>query len=185
MHSQYKHGDAVRGKMTKLYYVWANIKDRCLNPKNKRFKDYGGRGIKFFVGWEKYIDFKKWAHRNGYAEGLHIDRIDNNKGYSPKNCRFVSPQISAQNKRTSKKLNYFGEMLTTAEAARKFSIPESRLYYRINRGMNHEQAVKTPKLKRNEIKKILKAVGVEVDCPPHEWDRGGERCIKCGQKDWM
>lgn len=98
-----KHGYLVDGKKDRLYRVWAGIKQRCSNPKNKSYNNYGGRGIKMCSEWrESYPRFREWAYQNGYAEGLQIDRINNDGNYEPSNCRFVSPTANAQNRRVPK-----------------------------------------------------------------------------------
>lgn len=75
-----------------LYDVWCAIKQRTLNPNNSRFADYGGRGIGLHEPWQRsFPAFYRWCIRHGWAKGLHLDRIDNDKGYSPRNCRFLSP----------------------------------------------------------------------------------------------
>lgn len=98
----YKHG----GKGSKLYNVHHNIKQRCLNPKVKYYKNYGGRGITVCNEWidkEKgFINFRDWALSNGYQEGLEIDRIDNNGNYEPSNCNFITSAKNCQNKRNNK-----------------------------------------------------------------------------------
>lgn len=90
-----KHGDTF----SKLYGVWGTLLNRC---KNKNNKYYGSRGIKVCEEWHKYIPFKKWACDNGYKQGLYLDRIDNSKGYCPENCRFVTSEKSAENRKTTK-----------------------------------------------------------------------------------
>lgn len=106
-----KHGKSD----SKLYSIYSNMKDRCLNPNNHAYKHYGGRGIKINKEWLK--DFKyffEWSINNGYKEGLSIDRIDVNGGYEPSNCRWVtlSENISYANKtnarRKADKGNYYG-----------------------------------------------------------------------------
>ena len=84
---------------TKLYAVWGTLLNRCKNPKNRY---YGSQGISVCEEWKDYINFRTWATTNHYLDGLYLDRIDNSKGYCPENCRFVTPLMSAQNRRTTK-----------------------------------------------------------------------------------
>ena len=85
-----------------LYGVWESMKSRCENPNREKFKDYGGRGIEICDEWHDSWSFVKWALTNGYQKGLQIDRIDNNKGYSPDNCRWVTPKQNSRNRRNTK-----------------------------------------------------------------------------------
>ncbi len=86
-------------KGTKIYRTYHNIKQRCNNPKHPRYNDYGNRGITMCEEWLNNItSFINWAIENGYNESLSIDRIDNNKGYSPDNCRCVSYAVQSINK---------------------------------------------------------------------------------------
>ena len=90
---------------TRLYKIWINIKARVLNPKNKRYNDYGGRGINICDEWKNdFMSFYNWAMSNGYEEnkGLSIDRIDNDGNYEPSNCRWTTPNIQARNQRIRK-----------------------------------------------------------------------------------
>lgn len=96
-----KHG----GSNDRLYGVWRSMKKRCNNTNDKRYKDYGGRGIKVCEEWEKdYSAFKKWAYENGYDENAEygcctIDRINVNGNYCPENCRWISNLEQQKNKR--------------------------------------------------------------------------------------
>ena len=90
---------------TRLYRIWASIKDRTLNIKTSQFPDYGGRGITICDEWKNdFVSFYNWSILNGYEEnkGLSIDRIDNDAGYSPENCRWVTRTIQARNQRIPK-----------------------------------------------------------------------------------
>lgn len=90
-----KHGD----HKTRLYVLWCGIKQRCNYPKSKAYQWYGGKGIKMCPEWESnFATFRDWALSSGYAADLQIDRINNALGYSPENCRWVTPQFNAVHK---------------------------------------------------------------------------------------
>ena len=88
---------------TKLGNVFEGMKQRCNNPKNKNYEKYGGRGIKICTEWlndpKKFFD---WAIKNGYKEGLSIDRIDVNGNYEPDNCRWADNEAQCLNQRLRK-----------------------------------------------------------------------------------
>lgn len=88
---------------TILYNKWQKMKARCNNIKHPAYKNYGGRGITVCEEWtHDFMLFYTWAIDNGYKEGLALDRRDNNKGYSPDNCRFVTHKENDNNKRTNR-----------------------------------------------------------------------------------
>ena len=97
-----KHGQgSSRGKRTRLYRIWANMKTRCFNPRVREYKNYGGRGIKVCDEWQhNYQSFCDWATNNGYADHLTIDRIDNDGNYEPSNCRWSTRKEQRHNQRT-------------------------------------------------------------------------------------
>ena len=85
-----------------MYHVWLDMKQRCSNINNKRYKNYGGRGIIVCPEWANcYITFRDWAIQNGYAEGLQINRINNNGNYEPNNCNFVTAEENNRNRTTT------------------------------------------------------------------------------------
>lgn len=107
-----KFGDINRthnlSNKSHLYSVWKNMKDRCYREKCKSYKNYGGRGISVCDEWRNnYKAFYDWSIENGYKEEqtsggvniLSIDRIDVNGNYEPSNCRWVTPDVQAKNKR--------------------------------------------------------------------------------------
>lgn len=92
------HGETRR----KLRIIRAGMKQRCYYPKHDEYKRYGGRGIKVCNEWldkEHGLDnFVEWSIKNGYTDGLTIDRIDFDGDYSPDNCRWVTPHVQAVNR---------------------------------------------------------------------------------------
>jgi len=91
--SRLKHG---LSKKHPLYKVWKTMRQRCSNPNNKKYHRYGARGIRVCERWD---DFENFVEDMGpsYVPGLTIDRRDNDLGYSPDNCRWVSHLIQANN----------------------------------------------------------------------------------------
>ena len=88
---------------TKIYSVWNGIKGRILNPKDKAYINYGGRGITICDEWKNdFMSFYNWAMSNGYSDELSIDRIDNDGNYEPSNCRWTTRTIQSRNQRIPK-----------------------------------------------------------------------------------
>lgn len=107
------------GKGTSLYNRWKCMNQRCSNPNNPSYKNYGGRGIDVCELWKNsYAEYEKWANENGYKNDLEIDRIDNNKGYSPDNCRIVTVKINSRNKRNT----VFIDDISFQELIEKYSL---------------------------------------------------------------
>ena len=77
-------------KWSHLRTIWGAMKGRCLNPRSTSFNRYGARGITICDGWLDFSNFKLWCVKNGYRKDLSIDRINNEKGYGPLNCQWIS-----------------------------------------------------------------------------------------------
>lgn len=74
-----------------LYQVWSGMLARCGSEGHKQYKDYGGRGISVCAEWKNSFQaFYDWSYANGYQKGLEIDRVENENGYSPDNCRWIT-----------------------------------------------------------------------------------------------
>ena len=130
----------VFSKRLKECYV--NMKTRCTNKNQDPFNRYVNRGIELCEEWENdYNKFQTWALNNGYSETLTLDRIDNNKGYYPENCRWVTRREQANNRRTSLFLIYKGKKDTLANWARNLNIPYNYIQYRVYKGKTLEEIV--------------------------------------------
>lgn len=116
---------------TRLYRIWGNMVNRCTNPNNPAWKNYGGRGITVCDEWHKYENFRGWSKANGYNESLTIDRINNDDGYCPENCRWVNTRVQANNKRNNHLIEYNGITKTLAEWADAMGVPYNNLHHRI------------------------------------------------------
>lgn len=138
---------------TRLYRVWAGIIQRCENPNHERYKSYGGRGITVCAEWrQSYRVFEKWANEHGYdvnakSHQCTLDRIDNDKGYSPDNCRFVDNRTQCNNKRSNKNITIDDITHSIQEWSRIVGIPDYVIRDRINKlHWNPVEAVTTPRL---------------------------------------
>jgi hypothetical protein len=91
-----------------LYFVWHNMRERCLNKKSFGYKYYGAKGVTICKEWDDFLVFFKWSIENGYEKGLTIDRINTYGNYTPDNCRYATIKIQANNKRKrTKGIVYF------------------------------------------------------------------------------
>lgn len=125
---------------TPLYRVWAGIKSRCLNPKSNAYKHYGGRGIDLYHYWAKdFRNFLYWCIKNGWEKGLEIDRIDNNKGYSPDNCRIVTDAINSRNKRNNHYITIGGKTMVLQDWCKLYDIRHNTALCRLKRGLKGEE----------------------------------------------
>lgn len=126
--SAYKHGLSNNKIYRKLDSIYGTIKCRCYNPNNKKYKNYGGRGITICEEWKNdFMSFYNWAINNGYKEGLSIDRINVNGNYEPNNCRWVRMKEQANNKTNNHYITYNGETHTMMEWSKILNINYSTI----------------------------------------------------------
>lgn len=113
-----------RVKEPRLYRTWIDMKQRCHNPNNKAYPRYGGRGITVCDEWRNdYAAFEAWAISNGYKDNLTIDKIDNDKGYSPDNCQWITQ--SENSKLGAKKPEKIKEISMPKKIKEKETPPET------------------------------------------------------------
>lgn len=139
---------------TPEYAVWRAIRDRCENPNDPRYKNYGARGIKVCDRWQRsFIDFM--ADMGPRPSDQHsIDRRKNGGDYEPSNCRWATRNEQAQNTRKSKApIEFMGQAKHIAEWARELGIRPDTLALRIARGWTLEAALTRPVLPKKPRRK--------------------------------
>ncbi len=128
-------------RFTKEYRIWAHMKNRCNNKNYKKFHLWGGRGIKVCKEWEN--DFPKFLSDMGKCpDGMSIDRIDNNKGYSKENCRWATSLEQSNNTRSNNIFYIENEKLTLTQLAEKWKCSRNSLKMRIKRGATIQDLIK-------------------------------------------
>lgn len=144
----------------RILHTLNHMKDRCLNPRCRSFKNYGGRGISVCDEWLKDPEsFVEWAERNGYGEELAIDRIDNDGDYSPDNCRWVTVSENNQNRRSSKFYTIGGRRRNLQQWCDEYGVSRSMVNARLSRGWPIERALTTPKRTRDKRALVGKRFG--------------------------
>lgn len=109
---------------TRPYEIWQGMKGRCYNPHDARYDRYGGRGITVCDEWRNdFGAFYGWALENGYADDLTIDRIDNDKGYSPDNCRWADVETQCRNRSSNINITIGNATKTLTEWCEIFELP--------------------------------------------------------------
>ena len=121
---------SVKTPKDRLYRILSGMIDRCHNARSTSYKDYGARGITVCDEWRNNRkSFVDWALSNGYDKELSIDRIDNDKGYSPENCRWITRAAQQMNKRSNHCVEVDGESKTITEWADFIGVNRNDLYF--------------------------------------------------------
>lgn len=133
---------------SRIFGIWSGMLQRC-----RKHRNYVNRGITVCDEWlNDFQAFYDWAVANGYKENLTIDRIDNDKGYSPENCRWVDMKTQQNNRRNNRIVNYFGVDFTISELSQKLNISPSTLLWRVNNGWGQAEWGIKPKYS-NKVKR--------------------------------
>lgn len=141
-------------KGNRLYRIHHNMKQRCYNPNNTHWFNYGGRGIKICDEWISYdhenkintgfLNFYNWAMNNGYADDLTVDRIDPNANYSPDNCRWVDRKFQSNNRNDNHYLLYQGYNFTLSIWSEITKINYPMITDRVRKKWTTEEILRTP-----------------------------------------
>ena len=121
-----RHGESC----TRLYRIWKSMHERCDNPNANRANVYQMRGIQYCNEWKQFESFRDWSLNNGYSDCLTLDRINNEEGYNPKNCRWVTVKEQNNNRRNNVVIEYNGSKRTLSEWAKEYGINYSTLWNR-------------------------------------------------------
>lgn len=128
-----------------LYITYCGMHNRCERKSHPSYVNYGGRGISVCQEWsgkEGFFNFKKWAMNNGWVKGLSLDRLDNNKGYYPNNCRFATRVEQNYHRRSNIMYEYSGIVMPLGMIAKLEDVKYGLLYTRVRqKGMSIRQAL--------------------------------------------
>lgn len=143
------HGMAKRKNQTKAYRAWAHMKERCGNPKDRAYANYGGRGISVCKSW---LTFENWYKDMGDPPSSQhtVERKDNNGDYEPGNCVWALKKQQANNTRVNRFLEFNGQRKTIAQWSVSLGINHKTLRTRIRNGWTAERAL-TQKTSKGDI----------------------------------
>jgi hypothetical protein len=133
-----KHGMAH----TSEYEIWQDMRKRCQNPKHKYYEYYGGKGISVCERWQNFENF--YADMGKRPDNLTIDRIDSNGNYEPGNCKWSTRLEQSRNRKNSKVIEYNGQKIPYAEAAKILGLGYAGVMDRVIRGWSPERIMTTP-----------------------------------------
>lgn len=157
-----RHGGCPYRKPSPEYRVWQSMKNRCTNPNDRAWPDYGGRGITVCDRWLHSFDafLEDMGPRH---DGTTIDRVNNDKGYSLDNCRWATRTEQNRNSRNCRPLTFQGRTMLVVEWADELGIPRSALRNRLNSGMSEEEALSTPYHADRSTRAALKRTARRVE----------------------
>lgn len=125
------HGHTKGGKFTKEYAAWANMHARCYRRSSPMYHRYGGRGIAVCKRWHSFENFL--SDMGEKPQGKSLERINNDRNYSPKNCRWATSIEQNSNKSSNRFFTYNGTTMTVAAWAKKLGIHPTTLAARLRR----------------------------------------------------
>ena len=145
-----RHGHSERGKVSRVYIIWANMIKRCNYINYQHYDDYGGRGITVCERWRKFENFLEDMGEPS-TDQHQIDRINNNGNYCKSNCKWVTRQEQGKNKRNNHLIAFCGKIQCLSAWAEELGINHRTLRSRLFLGWSTEKALTTPTRKRRKL----------------------------------
>jgi hypothetical protein len=134
---------------TRVYLAWTAMRGRCYSPSNAAFANYGGRGITVCDRWHSFENF--FADMGYAPPKLTLERLDNDKGYSPENCVWASRTAQSRNRRNLHQITIGSETRPLSEWVEKIgAVSDSTALWRIAAGWEPERAIRTPKITKRK-----------------------------------
>lgn len=148
------HGHSCVGKRTTEYNTWLHMKDRCFNPNNNGYANYGGRGITICDRWLGETGFENFLSDMGHKPSPKhsIDRINNDGNYEPSNCRWATAATQVNNRSINVKFTFYGCERTLAEWSRISQIHPHTIDYRLSRGWSPKEAIWRPTIHPTRVR---------------------------------
>lgn len=137
------------------YKVWKGLRKRIHNPNDERYSSYGGRGLTVDPRWDASFEVFLADMGRRPGSGYSVERLDNDKGYWPDNCRWATNKEQTNNRRSSRVLEYNGESRTLAQWAELTGIAQATLRRRIERGWGVKEAFETPVISGQKVRARL------------------------------
>jgi hypothetical protein len=141
---------------TRLYKTWQEMLQRCNNPNEPAYKDYGARGITVCKEWKDYMVFHNWAANNGYENTLTIERKNVNGNYEPNNCKWATIKEQQNNKRTCIFITFRNKTQSLNNWSIELNMSYSALIGRCRLGWSIDKMFNTPSKERSKNAKIYK-----------------------------
>jgi hypothetical protein len=130
----------------KFYRAYHSMLSRCFDKNNTDYHHYGGRGITVCARWQGLSGFENFVTDmfSSFVLGLTLDRVDNEKDYSPENCRWANRSVQTANTRRNINITANGETRIIAEWSRRTGLTSNQIARRIANGWAPEEALATP-----------------------------------------
>lgn len=139
IHGYRTMGADGKQRRPRAYAAWVNMRQRCTNSGRADFVNYGGRGISYCARWDSFVAFV--ADMGEPADGMTLDRRENNADYSPDNCRWVPRAVQSLNRRNNVRYAFDGKNQTLAEWSRETGIGRTTMLLRVRRGWPIERVL--------------------------------------------